>query len=225
MADGDLDRAPHGSAQGDVLMGENAYFVEVGARSPHSYIADTCATCHMALTDPPADLSNNLAGTNHTFEASRDICTQCHGAFDGGSLMEAVEQQAHQLELALLAAIVAEIDVQTAAGNTLSITADEELERPAGTFTTGAVVTAAHFGESHGRMLVDLTVDGTLYAHVDLNRDLTVGETGFLANSDAGTLIHKAGWNYTLIANDGSDGVHNPDWAIAVLRGATDALK
>ncbi|MBI4296422.1 MAG: hypothetical protein HY667_04820, partial [Chloroflexi bacterium] len=39
--------APHTAAQGDVLMGQNAFFVEAGARSPHASLIDTCVTCHM----------------------------------------------------------------------------------------------------------------------------------------------------------------------------------
>lgn len=72
------DRAPHTAAQADVLMGQNAYFVEMGQRSKHSFIADTCTNCHMELTPPPAAYSYNLAGTNHSFEASLDVCSQCH---------------------------------------------------------------------------------------------------------------------------------------------------
>ncbi|MBW2382052.1 MAG: carboxypeptidase-like regulatory domain-containing protein, partial [Deltaproteobacteria bacterium] len=36
---------PHGSAQGDMLMGENAFFVNVGQRAQHSYIQNACANC------------------------------------------------------------------------------------------------------------------------------------------------------------------------------------
>ena len=53
--------APHTPAQGDVLMGQNAYFVAIGDRSPHSFIADTCTTCHMELTPPPAEFSFEAA--------------------------------------------------------------------------------------------------------------------------------------------------------------------
>ncbi|GAG56100.1 unnamed protein product [marine sediment metagenome] len=79
------DRVPHTAAQADVLMGQNAYFVKVGERGAHSFIADTCTTCHNVLTAPPEDLSYNLAGTNHTFAADMEVCSQCHGAFDGGT--------------------------------------------------------------------------------------------------------------------------------------------
>ncbi len=80
--------APHDAAQGDVLMGRNAYYV-TGARSKHSFLADTCATCHMELTTPPPAFSGGgQFGTNHGFLPSLDICTKCHGSFTGGTVQD-----------------------------------------------------------------------------------------------------------------------------------------
>ena len=48
--------SPHEAAQGDVLMGRNAYFFgsgQIGQRSKHSLLADACVTCHLEKT--PAD--------------------------------------------------------------------------------------------------------------------------------------------------------------------------
>ena len=61
---------PHEPTQADVLMGQNAFFVTVGQRSKHAggtgtAIPDSCATCHMDKTPPPAELSYQLGGTNH----------------------------------------------------------------------------------------------------------------------------------------------------------------
>ena len=95
----DPTRAPHGGVQTDLLMGQNAYFVDLGPNDPvlgfppglpasHANTAerfppernlvDTCATCHMVQTPPPPVLSYNLGGTNHTFFASPEICSDCH---------------------------------------------------------------------------------------------------------------------------------------------------
>jgi hypothetical protein len=65
-------------------MGQNAYLVTVGNRGPHSNrdlsgkIADVCVDCHMEATPPPADLSYNQSGTNHSFWARKTICSTCH---------------------------------------------------------------------------------------------------------------------------------------------------
>lgn len=85
----DPDRAPHGPTQADVLMGQNAYFVDLGdidgdlgyppgLPGAHASLADTCATCHMEKSPPPPALSNAGGGTNHTMYASREICSECH---------------------------------------------------------------------------------------------------------------------------------------------------
>ncbi len=66
--------SPHEAAQGDVLMGRNAYFFgsgQIGQRSKHSLLADACVTCHLEKTpaDPAAGvgLTTDGAGTNHSF--------------------------------------------------------------------------------------------------------------------------------------------------------------
>ena len=57
-----------------MLLGENAYFVNTPERSPHSYVKDTCVTCHMEATPPPPEFSFEGTGTNHSFAASLAIC-------------------------------------------------------------------------------------------------------------------------------------------------------
>jgi hypothetical protein len=82
LTDSEKDDTPHHGVQADLIMGQNAYFLtstELG-RGPHSLIPDTCARCHMEVTDPPPALSFMSApGTNHTFAADPDICVECHG--------------------------------------------------------------------------------------------------------------------------------------------------
>lgn len=223
------DRAPHTAAQGDVLMGENAYFVPTGQRSKHSLLSDTCATCHMELTPPPAELSYNLSGTNHTFEASLTVCAQCHGAFDGGTLPEVVEVGAEELKAAIEQAIVAEISAQTEQGNTVTLVKMGEGETDVN-ITDGSTVSAVELTESHGRIAMNITVSDTTYEHVRIGSDTAVKdasgeEFGSLVDSPAGQIIAKAGWNYFLIHSDGSDGVHNPSFVLDVLRASVNALK
>jgi len=223
------DRVPHTASQADLLMGENAYFVSVGKRSPHSLIGDTCTNCHMQLSPPPAKLSRNLAGTNHSFEASRDICTSCHGAFVGGTLDEAVHGEMKELRAAIEEAIVNEIMAQTSAGNTVTLKkmgADETDVN----ITKDSTVTALEFTESHGRLAMDIIIGDTTYEHVRLARDTEVKDSGgnvvgTLIDSAAGQIIAKAGWNYFLIEGDGSEGVHNPSFTFEVLNASIDALK
>ncbi len=73
---------PHHGVQADLLMGQNAYFFTPSelVRGKHSLIPDVCITCHMEKTLPPAILSYQQTGTNHTFAADPNVCSQCHGA-------------------------------------------------------------------------------------------------------------------------------------------------
>ena len=223
------DRAPHTASQTDVLMGQNAYFVSVGERSPHSLITDTCTNCHMILSPPPAEFSYNQGGTNHTFEADMTICTECHGSFDGGTLHDAVKAGEEKLAAAIEQAIMKEIVAQTEAGNTVTLVAMGEGETDVD-ISDGSTVTAVELTESHGRSAMNITVGGAVVEHVRLAGDTLVKdaggtEVGTLLSSDAGQLIAKAGWNYFLVEGDGSNGVHNPSFVLGALDAAAKVLK
>jgi hypothetical protein len=221
------DRAPHVPAQGDVIMGQNAYFVTVGQRSPHSYIKDTCATCHMELTAPPAGYS--ATSTNHSFTASVAICTSCHGAYDGGGIQKATEANLEDLKLAIEKAIAREISDQIKAGNEVVL-----LKLGAGgadvVITDASTVTVVEFLESHGRQAVELKIGDTTY-DVRLATDTATRPagssiaTGKLVSSANGQNIAKAGWNYFLLHGDASKGVHNPTFTNDVINASLAALK
>ena len=105
------DRSTHGGPQADILMGQNGFFSQPGDRGAHSrYIEDTCTTCHMVTTDPPAELSNNLAGTNHTFTASKEICSQCHITLTADTVQSTVHASLTQLSGLILSALKADIE-------------------------------------------------------------------------------------------------------------------
>ena len=82
VANGGTTDRPHHGPQADLIMGQNMYFTGVPVRGKHSLIEDTCVTCHMNKTQPPDILSYNQAGTNHTFAADPNICSECHGPTD-----------------------------------------------------------------------------------------------------------------------------------------------
>jgi hypothetical protein len=223
------DHYPHYSAQGDVLMGKNAYFVDVnGARSPHSLLTDTCATCHMEETPPPADFSYNLGGTNHTFSASMTICKDCHGDFDGGTIQAATEALLDDLNPAIATAIKDEIIAQTTAGNTVTVTGDVDGTETTRVITDGSTVSKVVLSHSHGRQAMDLTfTDAQTIIHITLDGGTSVsgGVDLTLLSSAAGQIIAKAGWNYYLFEYDGSKGVHNNKFTQTALEATLAALK
>jgi len=195
--------APHEAAQGDVLMGHNAYFV-TGLRSKHSFLADTCVTCHMELTNPPPEYSGGGAfGTNHGFNASFDICTKCHGSFTGGTV-----QASFDAKLAELATEITKAVYKLKNGSAAT---------PPATFVL-------YFGRSFQYSLDG----GTTKANVGSSYSSSTGAKtdGYLTGVIAGgtdsvegynAVIAKANWNYSLASLDSSKGIHNPTFTFDVL--------
>jgi hypothetical protein len=232
----DPDRAPHLGTQADVVMGQNAYFVETGFRGSHGFIDDTCVKCHMSLTDPPEELSYQRGGTNHTFEASTDICGECHGAFTVDNVQEITERTSEVLHETIVEALYLEIGRAIAGGNVVVVTgyatADEQgsLTR---TITSMADVGTVEFSETHGRQAMEISVGGVMVYHVQLNSGTdirpssapTTNTGNSLCETTGGKIIARAGWNYLLFHADGSHGVHNPRFVGLALEGAITALQ
>ena len=235
--------SPHSAAQGDVLMGQNAYLVSIGDRSPHSFINDTCTTCHMELTPPPPEFSLSGAGTNHSFKASLNICGQCHGVFDGGSLQENVEADVN--ELAGLLGVYLTDKITAAGAVSIKDYTPHTFNGKAYDMKSGAVVVQASNiasaapTEPHGQQgyilkfktPVDFTYSPAgeaphtltlTEAQVQLGDITTDGTAALIATSD---IMVRAGWNYFLIHGDASKGIHNPDFVWNVLETSKAAVE
>jgi len=264
----DPTRAPHGSAHGDMLMGQNAYLVDLGdpvdgydfpegLPGSHASLEDACATCHMEATDPPPDLAYNQGGTNHTFFASTDICSECHG-FTADAVQGPVEISLGILQGDIEEALLALITELTEAGNTVNLN-DEAIISSKNLDDVQEIV----FGETRGRQAITVIfIDGTEVGPIRVS-DISVVERVTLCHKDKKTVIlnasaaaahlrhgdplgacagdddgptlgglydfadpHliKAGWNWNLVNNDGSKGVHNPLFANNVLTASIAAL-
>jgi len=223
----DPARVPHGGAQADMLMGQNAYLVAVGARGGHSKtegslsVPDTCATCHMEKTPPPDLLSHNQGGTNHTFFASPDICGTCHfGSLTAKFVQDPVEDMLNQLQGLQEDAILDLITALTGLG--LIIDLDEEAQ-----ITDAAEVQEIVFGEYRGRQSITVTLPGGTFGPIRMN------DVGVIADGTpigelydfADPRVIKAGWNWNLVHNDGTLGVHNPVFTFNVLDASVEALQ
>lgn len=191
-------QAPHVAGQGDVLLGYNAYFLGGGIyRSPHSLIADTCATCHMEVTPPPPLLSYNLSGTNHSFRASINICSECHPLNSSiGPMLQATVKQT-------LEALKSSIEDKIISRNTITI---------------NPIVSVALI-ESHG------SPAGHVVRADSTTEDILLNNMPGIRIADLGTdQLAKAVWNFLLIENDQSFGIHNPDFTFATLGKAQFAV-
>jgi hypothetical protein len=238
-AAGDASRAPHGSVQTDLLLGENAYLVDVGTPGKHSLVVDSCVKCHMVETPPPDLLSYNQGGTNHTFFAAADVCSSCHG--DGVTLegvQAPVQARLDELQTLQEAAIMALMDElilnpspgQRKKGNGVKGNRKSNALDLNGLATLSAPEDYVDvvFGETRGRqaitvILADLSEIGPLRVNdVDvLNpRGKVIGTLYDFADER----VIKAGWNWNLVHNDSSLGIHNPTYSIQVLNAGLDAL-
>ena len=122
-------------------------------------------------------------------------------------------------------ALIAE---QTAEGKTVDLTTRAGTDR---SITDATEITDLVFGEYHGRQAITVSfTDGeTLgpYPLSDVDVVAVVDETPTLIGQlydFADDRLPKAGWNWTLIHNDGSHGIHNPSFAFEALDVAIDAL-
>ncbi|MFO1050768.1 MAG: carboxypeptidase regulatory-like domain-containing protein [Planctomycetota bacterium] len=231
------DQVPHRGAQGDVLLGQNAFFVD-NVRGPHSLIEDTCTSCHVERTPPPADLSYQLGGTNHTFAASPTICADCHGEFTAESVKGNTEHGLVDLASRISTALAAEIRFHVAAGRDVRVTGTDAggaaLTVVIGSTSTLGPITLA---ESHGRGAMNIDIDngaGVIHVYgVRLNTDVTLLTDGtadgkLLANNYAAAsagVIARANWNYYMIENDSSGGIHNPGWVMAIFANTVRELR
>jgi len=178
----DPTRAPHGGVQADLLMGQNAYLVDLGPNDPYPpgrpghhanteesfpaerNLTDTCATCHMVKTPPPELLAYNKGGTNHTFFASPDICSQCHGDPDQLEKVQGpVSEKLVTLQDGIEAAILVVIEQQISAGNTINLGGQASI-------TNAEDIAEIVFGETRGRQAITVTfTDTTTVGPVGMN--------------------------------------------------------
>jgi hypothetical protein len=228
---------PHTPAQADLLMGQNLYFVQVGQRGAHSYLENTCTTCHMQMQDPPASYSYNGAGTNHSFKATLDICGSCHGAFNGGTLQASIQDALHKLQTKLGDAAKAKLNPL----GTIWVRAYDEhtdlYSSSAATNSNVAVnlstnpITHVEVIEGHGQVELHITLTSAISIPWTDSTTTTTSEFGVQLGSlksDNGGVVgsavyltsgnfFKASWNLLLLEHEGSFGVHNPDFAMQAL--------
>jgi len=232
--------APHTAAQADVLMGENAFFVAAGQRSPHSYVKDTCVTCHMEKTPPPEGYTQT--GTNHSFAASIKICGECHSpTLNGEALQAGVEEKVHELGEAMGAYLLKKLPAQfTAKDYTPHTFGGKSYDvKSAAVVISKDNVAELVATEPHGQQgfFVHLKTPITVtYAPANeqphtVQMDELEVQLGDFTSDGTKVLIPvtdvlvRAGWNFFLIEGDGSWGVHNPTFSIEVIEASIEALR
>ncbi len=219
---------PHTPSQADILMGENAYFCGITGTttiyvSKHANIADTCATCHMQYNP-----DRGIATYGHTFAIGAanqidqldpsvaTVCANCHGTgVDGSGLQTEVQGLLNTIQTAILSDASAVINAASPLylGNTQ---------------ITAVPVTVTGFS---GYGMANLTItdnNGTVYSSVAINTITTGTSTGYVFPIDGSnvtaTSIMESIWNYSLVNNDGSLGIHNPTYVLTILNNTLNTL-
>ena len=209
----DMSRAPHVGPQADVVMGQNLYFAKVGTRGFHAMIQDSCVTCHMEKTAPPDALSYQQGGTNHTFYASKTICSNCHTEITAESVQGPIEAKVESLKGSIETAIKTVMQNQLRLGNAIDVGGVKTLKR-------ASDFNSVEFVESHGRQGIAVALsNGTKTDAIALNAVKVVRPAGTPVElfAVADPALAKAGWNLIMIESDKSKGVHNPAFVNSAL--------
>jgi len=217
----DATRAPHEGPQADILMGQNLYLTTVGTRGNHSFVQDTCVTCHMESTSAPAGVSLPGVGTNHTFYASNQICSKCHSNITADSVQKPVIAKLDAIKGELETAIANVMRTQIRAGNSINLNNVK-------TIKSANDIKSVEFISSHGRQGVAVTLsNGTVVPDLSLQSVKVVRPGGASVEiySLTDPVVAKAGWNYFMVEADKSKGVHNPAFVNSALDTSLFGLK
>lgn len=262
---------PHTPSQGDIFAGRNAFFfgkalpagfptdpasatyatdlaaataaaaADLPNKTAHSFMAETCADCHVEWV--PADLKAQFtpAGTNHTFRTTREVCANCHAENIGDLVAEQVDGKMAELSSAIAVLFLDRLNVgdldavkyQQVADGAISETATASTV----TIAAGTVQRVA-LSTFHGSPALIFTLtDGTQYAG-GVTSFLKGGKSVFgaytmpptapkatdVALVPAQTIVAKAFYNYMLINGGSAHGLHNPAYVNGVLDATLAAL-
>lgn len=215
---------PHEANQGDVLLGKNAFFVGSYKPSAHMAVKDTCVGCHMKTF--PAGMTGT--NTNHTWNVDSTSCATCHGGSKDPVDGEALQGQ-FDLAVADLQASLDNVGLSVRGAyfkgskQTVQIPAD----------ATAVFVTGRSPGFVLGFPTPMSDPNNTAGTVAFLGTIASpAGLTGFYTDAGASTrqfdvlkgTVAKANWNFALLTQDGSRGVHNPSFAFDVISATASAL-
>jgi hypothetical protein len=244
---------PHEASQGDVLMGRNAYYFaspvagedlnlpgfvkvpQLGQRSRHSFLADSCVTCHLekAPTDPTLGYPPGSAGagTNHTFAIVTDktrpaddqinaLCSQCHANYEGTGVQKSFDVSYKQVLIAAAQAIkrihrdpvatnlvfIPGRTPQVSLNGAVPVNLATYLASAPGTTNTGPIP-ASGFQRDLAKANWNISLVAPRYNATQLDS----------SSYDNGTPLLTASGGTVGVAGDQSKAVHNPSFVLNLL--------
>ena len=213
-----------GRAQTDVLMGQNAYLVDDRAIAANHSFLDRHLRQLPHGEDAAAGRTSPTTSAAPTTRSTRRlrICADCHGqGFDAESIQAGVQDTLDILQDTIEDAIFALFDEQFALNRKIDLDGDLVL-------TDSDDIEEIILGESRGRQAITIVFEdeselgpyGINSIDVLDNLDVVIGELYDFAEPE----LPKAGWNWALVNNDGSLGVHAPTFAYDVMVSAIEGL-
>ncbi|GEJ57831.1 InlB B-repeat-containing protein [Anaeromyxobacter diazotrophicus] len=224
---------PHSAAQADVYFAGNGYLLcNSGSASgacpmpttpnPHqnpTYFADTCAECHVKR------LSTATKGTpsNHTFNVDEGTCAGCHGT--GTAYIASREIVMNRMLPQYLTSLA---NVLKGAGITV-VNGKLGAATTAADYTPAAGVTISKVVVSGDRPLtLDFTFsNGDVVAGCNIDKIMS-GSTPVLYTVSGTDKVYgkvaKSMYDYALLENDNSKGVHNIPFVDAMLSAMVNNL-
>ena len=217
----------HDGPQGDVFMGRNAYFMggSLPMLSKHAAVEDTCVGCHMTL-NPTTHLSfGTPAVSTHTFyildNQKSEFCLNCHGngTVDGEAIVESTQNGLANLQAAIANYVAARINANLGSVYIKS----------SSSATVGTAIVSAVSATSNGSSVYLTTVGGPFlgsFSNSSIYSNASLTGLFFWSNAAPNTpnKYSKAVWNYGLVNNDDSFGIHNPSFVSAVIDATISAL-
>jgi hypothetical protein len=195
-------RAPHKANQADIFMGENFFFVKTGNPAYHvNAIYNTCTACHMGST------YKQRHPTDHSFQATFEICYACHKEFDPMDVKYSVLWGLETLKATIDTAITdfAQTGIDAGKFRLLNMNEDEKVEKDYTSFSEGRI-SDVNIRYLYERQVIEVKVNGKSYL---TSLDVIESKGYRLLDSVQGQIIAKAGWNLFMIDKDGSFGAHN----------------
>ena len=214
--------------------------------SKHAAIQDTCVGCHMTLQPRTFfDDEGVLTNSTHLFGIAESdvstLCSTCHGAnVDGAGIQGQVQAQLGALGAKIGNLVQAKVNAVAGGVVRLRVWDSETDFYSSASLSNVAVdvtqnpVVDVELEEIHGQIGFVLTfaqpitvpfVDGTGAAQPSKAMTALGVQLGSLKDNQAtpvalyalsGSMV-RAAWNYFLIANDNTSGLHNPSFVSAVL--------
>lgn len=184
---------PHHSNQADMLDGSNSidYGVPIGSSGHKFATADACVTCHMGATPAEGQPGHDIVG-EHTFAVRTDNGTPTDPSDDVQNV--AVCQSCHG-----------------------PITSFDDIMAKADYDEDGAIEGTRHEVEGLLHRLDQLLPPRTSNAVIKANYDWTLPGLS-QSEIEQRHAYTKAWYNLLFVEEDGSGGVHNAGYAIALLR-------